>query len=445
MGDQQKESAKSTKKSDSESVNTMPNNLSRESISKVRKELSMRMAVLESNKRDRCLNGDDFYQAYQEYEALNWLASDQDGYMDQQQEYAYLFISSASRDPFRFPYPGHFKLALSTELDNVVRAELIQASFPLTDPTVNTSNYLLRFSLDPPLVGPIPINTVRVPVGSYQGAELAVEITRQLNQFIFSAELLAGQYFIDIATGFVLDAATNAWPVNDVQFYCNYLKSSARFIFQIVDKNKLPSPTARFALHVQRRPPVNEQVPLRDMNDDLYGVLGFNRIDVENVGTFDANSNTYYLVNDQAPSVFTGIFGENSANVDARYRRSIHSNQACDLRGTLAVVLDIDPLNDNDVVRMRDESGSGALTISDYFGFVLLRDPAVSQDRILELTNNTFPIRKYYREGRSRINSLTVTMRRPDGTVIDFGGADYCITLRLTCSRTQPPKPMFTR
>lgn len=421
------------------------NGAKKKAIDIMRNHLNTRLTVLKSNKEDRCLNGDDFYQAYQEYEALTWLAKDESGYREQQQEYSYLFISSSSRDPYVFPNSGHFKIALSSELNNVIRAELIQASFPLVDPTVNTANYIVRFSINPNPPNPIVVNEVMIPVGSYLGADLAVEITRQMNQLLYEADLLAGTYIIDDETGFVVVPATGEMPAGVLQMYCNWIKPSQRFIFQIVDADKLPDPAARFGIHVEPRPPVEQQVPYRFMNDDLYDVLGINRILVEQEGAYDAPSDTYYLVNDGTSEIFNGLFGINNLSPDARYRRSVRSNQAADLRGNLAVILDIDPLNDNDTVRLRDDSGSGSLALTDYFGFILLRDPAGSTDRILELTNNTFPIRKYYREGRSRINSLTVTMRRPDGTIFNFGGVDYFIVVRITSTRTQPPKPMFTR
>ena len=85
------------------------------------------------------------------------------------------------------------------------------------------------------------------------------------------------------------------------------------------------------------------------------------------------------------------------------------------------------------------------LTLGDYFGFVLLRDPAGVTDRMSEINNNSYPIRKYYRNGLSRVNNLTLRMRRLDGTIFDFNGNDYYLTIRLTVTRTQLPKPVFVR
>lgn len=416
-----------------------------EAIKKMRKHLETRLKVLDANQLDRGVNSDELHQLWEEEEALKWLQEEdkKNKYREQEHEYAYLFISSASRDPYAFPDAGHFKVALSGEIDNVIKSELVQASFPLVDPTVNTANYRLRFSLNTNPMGVITVNEIRVPVGSYKGEELAVEITRQMNQLIFEAQILAGTYTVDNSTGFVLSGGSK--PAGVYQMYCNWVRPSQRFIFQWVDENMEPDATQVFALHVQPRPPRGAQVPARFMNDDLWEVLGFNRIDFEAGARYDAPSDTYYIMNTDNVPAFNGIFGENALSPDLRYRLSVRSNQAADLRGNVAVVLDIEPLNDNDMVRVQDEAGTGALTLSDYFGFFLLRDPANVTDRMADVTTNTFPVRKYYREGRSRINSLTVTMRRPDGTVFTFGGVNYFLTIRLTITRTQPPKPMFAR
>lgn len=416
----------------------------KESIDKVRKHLQTRLQVLENNQQSRC-NTMDAYSQWKDYEALTWLA-DNNPDREQQHEYVYLFISSAMRDPIAFPNSGNFKIALSSEINNIIKAELVQASFPLVDPTVNTANYIIRWSF-PPHIG-AAVREIKIPVGSYLGQQLAPEITRQMNQDLFAADILANTYIIDDDTGLVLDPGTGNPPVGVEQFRVTFSRPRQRIIFQMIDEDELPVNSQVFAIHVQPRPPVTKQVPYRFMNDDLYEVLGINRIffqdAAEPLGQYDSASDTYYLRNIDTDPWFNGLFGTGTS-VDARYRYSIHSNQATDLRGNIAVVLDIDPLNDNDVARVQDMAGTGALTISDFFGFVLLRDPAAVTDRMAEINNNSFPIRKYYREGRSRVNFLTVIMRRPDGTIFNFGGVDFYLTVRLTVSRTQPPKPMFTR
>lgn len=414
-------------------------------IEKMREHFNMRKQVLEANKRDRCLNGDDVYSAYQDYEAMSWLADDNPD-RKQEHEFVYLFISSAMCDPFAYPNAGSFKISLASEIDNVIKAELVQASIPLVDPTINSDNNILRYSFTP-FTG-AAVREVKIPVGSYLGTRLAPEITRQMNQDLFAADILANTYLIDDETGQVNDAGTGVPPVGVDQFRCSWDQSRQRITIQLVDDDLLPENGTEFAIHVQPRPAVAEQVPFRFMYDDIYDVIGMNRIlfedDAAALSQYDAASNTFYLTNLGNSARFNGLFGV-AASVDARWRYSVHSNQAADLRGNIAVVLDIDPLNDNDIARVSDSAGTGALTLSDFFGFILLRDPASVTDRMAEINNNSFPIRKYYREGRSRVSHLSVNMLRPDGTVFNFGGVDFYLTLRLTVTRTQPAKPMFAR
>lgn len=419
----------------------------KESIEKVRKHLQTRLDVLESNQKSRC-STQDAYSAWKDYEALTWLA-DNNPDREQQHEFVYLFISSAMRDPYAFPNSGNFKIALSGEIDNIIKAELVQASIPLVDPTVNTANYIIRYSLAPHTGS--AVREIKVPVGSYLGADLAPEITRQMNQDRFSAQILANTYVIDESTGLVLDAVSGNLVTGIDMFRVSWSRARQRITFQmieIVSDQQIPTNNTVFAVHVQPRPDPEKQVPFRFMNDDLFEVLGFNRIffqeAAEDLGQYDPITDTYYIRNTDDDEWFNGLFGVGTS-VDSRYRYSIHSNQAVDLRGNIAVVLDIDPLNDNDMARVQDQAGTGALTLSDFFGFILLRDPAAVTDRMAEINNNSFPIRKYYREGRSRVNYLSVVMRRPDGTIFNFGGVNFYLTIRLTVTRTQPPKPMFTR
>ncbi len=412
----------------------------RKARDKMRKHLNTRMEVLESNKRDRCENGEDYYSAFKEWQALSWLADDNPD-RTQEHEYVYLFISSAMRDPYTFPNSGNFQISLASEVDNVIKAELVQASIPLVDPTVNRENYILRYSFAPHDAASVV--EVKIPPGSYLGILLAPEITRQMNQVLHAGDLASNTYIIQDETGLVIDPATGDIPVGLDQFKCTWNQPSQRFTFQFIDDQELPINTTVFAIHVQPRP-VNAQRPARFMNDDIYHLLGINRIWYEEAGTYEPVTKTYYLTNVDNNEFFNGLFGDNNT-VDTRYRYSIHSNQAADLRGNIAVLLDIDPLNDNDIARVNDVAYTGALTISDYFGFILLRDPAAVTDRMAEVNSNAFPVRKYYREGRSRFNYLTVKMRRPDGTIFNFGGVDFYLTIRLTVTRTQPKKPMFTR
>jgi hypothetical protein len=401
--------------------------------------------VLDRNRPDTLLGGEEVFNAWKEYEALTWMDDDATGENDnlnrkQEQDYVYVFVSSAMRDSIAYPSPGYFSLALTSEIDNIIKAELVQASFPLTDPTVNSDNYVVRYSFAPHTGA--AVQEIRIPQGSYKGAALAAEITRQMNQNLYAAAFLADTYIADPATGLVWDPATNAIPVGLEQFKVSFNESRQEFIFQYIDDDELPLSTPVFALHVQV-PRIDDQQVDRYLTDDLYSLLGFNRLQWFQNSTYDASTNTYYILN-TASTPFNGLFGV-STSVDQRYRYSLSSDEAADLRGNIAVVLDIAPLNNDDTAQIQDASETGVLSLGEYFGFVLLRDPAGVGDRMCEMTNNSYPIRKYYRNGVSRVNNLILRMRRIDGTIYNFGGNDYYLTIRLTVSRTQLPKPVFAR
>ena len=205
----------------------------------------------------------------------------------------------------------------------MVEASLVQASFPLTDPTVNPSNQKIRYSFAP-FNNPV---TIEIPTGSYKGDVLALEITRQLNQDLFAAQIPA-VYVIDDKTGFVVETATGNMPVGVDQFRVNFIRNSRKFVFQMIDENERPVNTA-FALHVQPLP-VSNQMPWRNFNDDIYSLLGFDRAKVKAQGTFDPGSQTYYLLN----TTNSPDFGP-AASTDLRYAFSISGNQYADLRGQL--------------------------------------------------------------------------------------------------------------
>jgi hypothetical protein len=192
------------------------------------------------------------------------------------------------------------------------------------------------------------------------------------------------------------------------------------------------------------------QAPARLLYDDMPGLLGFNRIAFGAAAAArlqeDVANETFYLLNtDNAPD-FNGLMGE-TAPADTRWRHSLHSDQAADLRGSVALVLDVDPLNStqNASGSVSQRGAARMLPLGEYFGVLLVRDPACVGDRMYELTNNSFPIRQVFREGRARVEHLAVRLRRPDGTVVDLGGVDFHLTFRLTTWRVQAPKPVFAR
>lgn len=402
-----------------------------DSISHMRQALQNRMSTLGDRQdyMNQPISEEVRYERFMDQRSLDW-RKDEKGKNDDE-EFVYLYISSAVRDKQQFPSPGKYRVKLDSEVDNVVEATLLQASFPLTDPTVNLSNNKVRYSFAP-FNNP---RTIEIPVGSYKGETLAVELTRQLNQDFFAAQIPA-PYIIEDATGKIVEAASGNMPAGVDQFRVAWIAASRKFVFQMVDDTELPQAT-QFALHIQPLP-TSLQQPWRTFNDDLFSLLGYDRTLVEQQGTLDVGSQTYYLVN----TTNSQYFGP-AADVDKRFENCIYGDHYSDLRGSWVIVLDIDPLNTNDVAFV-EEGPDQRFQVGNCFGFVLSKDPAYSQEGMLEL-NTTGTVKKIYRNGVSRFNQLNVTLRRPDGTVYDFGGLDHFMAIRLTVKRTQPNKPVFGR
>jgi hypothetical protein len=429
--------------------------LSLETIRAAQARLRQRLQVLDANAADRQREM-GLPDLWEDERALRWLkegeedeAKDKEGgeggvKREVLEESVYVFLSSAMRDPVRDPNAAEFRVRLAKEVTNVVRAELVQASIPLVDPTVHERNNTLRYAFAP-FTG-AAVREVRIPPGSYLGAALAAEITRQLNQDVHAAQVLSGAYEVDPDSGLVKDPATGLPPGGVGQFRVNWNVSRQMLAAQWVSDALVPVDSAPFALHFRRYD--SSRAADREVYDDPPALLGFNRIafDAEAValGQVDPAHGTCYLLNTGTSAAFNGLFGE-AVCADTRWRHSLHSDQAADLRGSTAVVLDIDPLNGSDTALVADEDGASALPIGTYFGFLLVRDPATVADRMYELTNNSFPIKKSYRAGRSRVGHLTVRLRRPDGTVLDLGGVNFHLTLRLTTWKVDSPRPVFAR
>jgi hypothetical protein len=406
------------------------------SIDKMRRVLQTRLDQLEENQTDRVADGDEDgkFLEWQETAAKRWLMDNKENGRNMKEETVSLFISSAMRDRSIWPNSGQFKVSLQKAVDNVIRAELVQGSIPLTDPSVHRDNNTVRYSFAPHTGA--AIKAVVVPPGAYQGKELALELQTQLNLDLHAGLVTGGSNTMDFEQGYLVDG-TGALEATIDQFKVAFSRANHTFTVQLVDELEQPVATPVFALHVQV-PQVQSGIA-RERTDDLYEVLGFNRDNWIAEGILDNGSQTSYILN----STVSAAFGP-AADVDARIAHSLNSDQAADLRGNLAVIIDIAPLNDNDILRL-DDAGAGEVRVNDYFGVVYTRDPAFVSDRISEFTTNSFPVRKYYHDGRSRIKDLWVTMRRPDGSIINFGNIDFFLTLRLTVSRVQADKPMFAR
>lgn len=401
-------------------------------VATMRRNLENRLRQLEENEEDRPIDEDMRFLEWQNNSAKQWLVDNEENGRMVEEETITLFISSAMRDRKVWPDSGEFRVTMDEAIDNVIKAELIQASLPLTDPTVHSDNNAFRYSFPPHTT----VQTVYVAYGAYQGIELALELQVQLNQDWHSARIIAGTNTMDFATGFLVDGTGAMEPAIN-QFRVQYNRPMHRFIVQIVDNDLEPVPAAVFAVHVQF--PGKTIGVARKRADDLFEVLGFNRDKWGAEGVPHPASGTSYITSDTASAVFGP-----AADVDSRFAYSLHSNQAADLRGSLAIIIDIDPLNDNDVLRPSD-TASGQVNISELFGIVYTRDPSFVADRIIEINTNSFPVRKHYMDGRSRVKDLYVRMRRPDGSIIKFAGIDYYMTIRLTVKRVRANRPMFAR
>lgn len=408
----------------------------KKSLAAMRRTLESRLHQLEENEGDRTDGADDdsrFVQ-WQETAAKQWLVDNEKHGRLMEEETVSLLISSAMRDRAVWPNSGQFRITLNEAIDNVTKAELVQASLPLTDPTVHSDNNSVRYSFAPHTGA--AIKTVTIPRGAYQGQELALEIQTQMNQDLHAALITGAFNTVDFELGFLVDG-TGAIEPGINQFRVTYNRAMHGFTVQFVDNLGQPVAAGVFALHLQV--PVTNSGPARARTDDLFVVMGYNRDAWIAEGTLDAGSGTSYITSDTVSAAFGP-----AADVDARFSYSLGSNQAADLRGNLAIVMDISPLNDNDILRP-DDAGAGEVNVTDYFGIVMTRDPSFVADRITEVNTNSFPVRKHFRDGRSRVKDLWVTMRRPDGSVINFGNIDYYMTLRLTVNRVKANRPMFAR
>ena len=413
----------------------MPPNQSKQ-IEALRQNLKSRLHVLKLNEQDRGGDNDVEYEQFYDNKMKNWLKESKDGKtsnVHREEEFVYLFISSTMRDKERWPNSAQFQITLNEEIDNVIKAEIIQASLPLIDSAVHDNNHLIRYSFAPHNTA--AIREVLIPNGNYQPTELALEIQTQLNLDRHNLLITSGAKTMDFEIGYVVDGTGAIEPTIE-QFKVRYLKNSHGFSIQNVDNNEVPLGTTDFALHVK---PFSGTGILREQTDDIYKVIGIHRSDWIEQGTLDVGSNTYYIVNTSGNTTF----GDATGGLDARFEFSLHSNIASETRGSLAVVLDIEPLNDNDIIQWNEVEHD--VNLGDFFGFVILPDPSFINSRTLAITSNSYPVRKHYKERRSRVKNIKVTHRRTDGTIMNYRTVEHVMVIRLTCSRASLEKPMFVR
>lgn len=396
-----------------------------EAINKMRNHLNKKLQILDSAQSRTEVDQDILFDEYDEMRFIDWLTEEEG--RNSEEEVHYLYVSSAARDKTRWPSPGEYTVEIDGELDNIIRCDLVQMSFPLTESTVTSNNNKIRFSIAPHST----INEVDVPAGNYTGEQLAVELTRQMNQTLYPGDILGGTYYVG-ESGLLYNTADNLYAPED-QFRVSYRSTDHKFYFQLLDSTEVPSSTTAGAIYIRpKQGVVNSLAP-----DDIFGMIGFNRDLVAQEGTYNAGTGTYALFTTTSYMDFGP-----AQDVDARITYSVSGNQVAELHVDRALILDIPQLNDNDVSQTKSDTG---FRTGSCFGIVLQRDPATVSDRIMENSSSSYPVQKYYREGRSRVGQLTVRIRRVDGTLFSFGGAEHIFTLKFTMKRTQPRKSVFAR
>lgn len=402
-----------------------------DTIRVMRKQLHDRLRVLDENERFRPRDEDIKFDETENQIMLDW-KTEGDG-RNEDDEFVYLYLSSAVRDKAQWPSPGQYQVVLESEVNNVIKAALIQASFPLTDQIINTTNNKLRYEV--PSI-PTGVVTLTIPPGNYNGPQLALEMMIQM-QLDLNGASLGGGNVLNPDTGYIVNSGGGLLAGLE-QVRVSYMTANDMFMFQLVDDVEQPVST-ELRVYIQPQPE-DTSASFRQLTDDIFYHLGFERSQVALEGTFDGGTGTYYLSSTTA----TASFSEASTTVDPRYRYGIHGNQAADLRGHKLIAIDIDVLNENDIALVED-GPVNAFKVGSAFGFVTLRSPSEVKDNMVELNSWSYPVQKYYRNGRSRIQRLTVTLRRPDGSIYDFNGLDHFMAIRLTVKRTQPEKPVFGR
>lgn len=402
-----------TKKDSSDDENDL--NLNLESIRTLRKFLKKKRALIEDvrNYREESPNQELLLENYTDQEALDF-RKEEKGKSDDE-ENVFVYICSNKRDKMLFPSPSFYKFELDSEVNNVVQASLVQANFPVI--AENIKDLTFYYSFVPFTV----LQSVRIPNGIYKGSELAIEISRQMNQKLHAGAILAGTYYVDAATGSVFDSGTKALPAGVEQFKVSFLREFRRIIFQLVDDAGVSN--TPFAIHFSL-------LGTLSTSGGPGESMGFSYDAIKREASFEPLSQTYYLSTNSSNSFVT------LADVDARFAYSIRGNQSPNQRGRLVIVLDIDPINGDGVV-----TGFG---LGNAFGVIPIK-PSFCNDGVLEINSTSYPVSKVYRNGLSRIKQLTIRLMNEDGSLFDFDGQEHFMTLRFTVKRTQPMKPMFCR
>lgn len=405
-----------------------PSSLRKESIARMREKVQGRLRQLEESRREDREGAEESAAAgvpatlvsEEDRVALSWLEGD----VSMEEETVYLYVSSRNRDRVRWPKAGHYRIDLNQEINNVIEVGLVQYTFPLTDPVVREGRSSLRFSYSPPGT----VYTIQVPFGNYSGSSLATEVTRQMNMAVHEAAMLSGTYTTE-ASGLLQVPGSSSLASGLTQVLCRYLAASHRFVFQLINEDRMPVSSPELVLYVDG-----------DGDSDVFGLMGFDRSVVKSEGALDVGSGLYTLGSGGSSVSF------NPGTVaDPFLRHGVMGNKSADLADGGLLFLDIGPLNDNDVLAPMASGGERVFDPSSCFAVLNSRGVEATSDRLLTSQSSSFPAVRKYREGRSRVNFLEVVVRRSDGSVADFGGAEHFIALRLKVKRFQPKRSVFTR
>ena len=121
---------------------------------------------------------------------------------------------------------------------------------------------------------------------------------------------------------------------------------------------------------------------------------------------------------------------------------ALFSNEAAELRGNKFVVVDIEELNNYDQEFVK--SNEQKFNIKHCFGVIPTKNPLLGDT--MEFSNSNLPsIHKYYFSGISRLNQLTIRIRRADGSLVNFRNLNYFFTLQFKIKKSQAFKPVFAR
>lgn len=363
----------------------------------------------------------------------------EDDYRNSEQVLKWIYIDSAARDMEKYPSPGEFEIDIQTEITNVIKCDLVQGKFPLSDPSVRSGNQIIRFSVFAEPGPPTDVHETTIPSGNYKGDDLALEISTQVNIAQFAGDIQAGLKYVNYEDGLVYEDSSFT-ILTSYNIKVTFIKNRQMFLFQVYDNTGEPTSVQLLRLYIKGVKPNNR--PYHEQIDDLWDVLGFNRLDAEKEGTsIILNRNEYFYVDSNTAY---DSFGGGQNLLDTRYNYALRSNLASELNNPVCAILSIDVFDDNDIVCV--EQGPYKKPFSgSMFGMVFLKDAAANSELTVELNSMSFPARKNYVEGINRVKKLHIKLYRPDGTLFTFGGRDWKITLAVTTKQTQPPRPVFPR